>query len=116
MLGGVLVCIYPYNREGRLFEGGPAYLMKTDLDVPVLRKKKMCLPDTVPVTHGSVDPPSSRGVMIQVLSVTQLKHQYWILSWNTIGHLRQCERKRLFSLWTVHLPVSPLSTLWLGVG
>jgi hypothetical protein len=35
----------------------PTYLFKTDPDAPVSRKKEMYFPDTVPVTHGSVDSP-----------------------------------------------------------
>jgi hypothetical protein len=53
--------IYPYNREGGLFEG-TAYSIKTDLDAPVLRKKEMCFPDTIPVTHESAD-PSATGAL-----------------------------------------------------
>jgi hypothetical protein len=32
----------------------PTYSDKTDLDAPISRKKEICFPDTVPVTHGSV--------------------------------------------------------------
>jgi hypothetical protein len=39
------------------FSRGPTYLVKTDLDAPVSRKKQICFPNTVPVTRGSVDLP-----------------------------------------------------------
>jgi hypothetical protein len=39
------------------FLRGPAYSVKTDLDAPVSRKKEICFPDTIPVTHGSADSP-----------------------------------------------------------
>jgi hypothetical protein len=39
------------------FLGGPTYLVKTDLYVPVSRKKEICFPDTILVTHGSADSP-----------------------------------------------------------
>jgi hypothetical protein len=39
------------------FLRGPAYLVKIDLDAPVSKKKEICFPDTIPVTHGSVDSP-----------------------------------------------------------
>jgi hypothetical protein len=39
------------------FLRGPTYSVKTDLDAPVSRKKEICFPDTVPLTHGSVDLP-----------------------------------------------------------
>jgi hypothetical protein len=43
--------------EKEAFSRGPTYLVKTDLDAPVSRKKEICFPDTIPVTHGSVDSP-----------------------------------------------------------
>jgi hypothetical protein len=90
------------------FLRGPTYSVKIDLDALVSRKKEICFPDTVPVTHESADSTSGRGFMIRALSVLHQKHWYW----STTGNLRPCTRKRLFSLQTVHLPVSPLSTLW----
>jgi hypothetical protein len=51
-----------------------------------------------------------RSFMIQVLSVSQQKHPYWIIGWDTIRNLRPCVRKKLFLLQTVHLPVFQLST------
>jgi hypothetical protein len=30
----------------------PTYLVKTDLDASVSRKKEICFPNTIPVIHG----------------------------------------------------------------
>jgi hypothetical protein len=49
------------------FLRGPAYSIKTDLDAPVSRKKEICFPDIVPVTHGLA---SGGGFRIRVLSVS----------------------------------------------
>jgi hypothetical protein len=34
------------------FLRGPTYLVKTGLDGQVSRKKEICFPNTIPVTHG----------------------------------------------------------------
>jgi hypothetical protein len=39
------------------FLRAPTYLVKTDLDAPVSRKKELCFPDSVSVTRVSVDLP-----------------------------------------------------------
>jgi hypothetical protein len=67
------------------FLRGPAYLVKTDLDAPVSRKKEVCFRDIFPVTHGSVTSPVLGAFMTQVLSVSSWKHWYWILSGGLLG-------------------------------
>jgi hypothetical protein len=44
------------------FLRSPSYLVKTDLDAPVSRKKEICFPNTIPVTHGSLDSPVARAL------------------------------------------------------
>jgi hypothetical protein len=53
-----------------------------------------------------------QGLYDRVLSVPQQKHWYWIFSCGTIRNLSLWPRKKLFSLWAVYLPVTPLSTFW----
>jgi hypothetical protein len=46
-----------------------AYLVKADLDVPVSRKKEICFPNTVPVTHGSMDSPVVGALYLRLVSL-----------------------------------------------
>jgi hypothetical protein len=41
----------------------PTYSVKTDLAAPVSRKKEICFPNIVPVTHGSADSPVVAGAL-----------------------------------------------------
>jgi hypothetical protein len=59
-----------------IFWRGSAYSIKTDFDTSELRKKEICFPNTVPVTHGSADLPVVGAFMIWALSVTLWKHRY----------------------------------------
>jgi hypothetical protein len=58
MLGVFGVPFTPTIRK-EAFLRGPAYSVKTDLDVPLLRKKEICFSDTVLATHRSVDLPAA---------------------------------------------------------
>jgi hypothetical protein len=92
---------------------GPSHLIKTDFNAPVWREKEICFPNTISVSHGSVDSPGvgalwsgpcqspSGNIGIGSLAGTLLG--IWGCAWG----------KDCFSC-RVHLPVSPLSTLWIG--
>jgi hypothetical protein len=40
-----------------VFLRGPVYLVRTDFAAPVLRKKEICFPNTIPITPRSADSP-----------------------------------------------------------
>jgi hypothetical protein len=90
----------------------PTYSVKTDLDAPISRKKEMCFPDTIPVTHGSVYSQVARALWsrfcqsssgnIGIGSSVGRLFGIWDCTWG----------KSCFPADTVHPPVSPFSTLW----
>jgi hypothetical protein len=73
----------------------------------------MCFPDTIPVTHESADPSATGALWSGPCQSSSGNIGIGFLAGTLLG-IWGHTRGKDFSLWIVHLPVSPLSTLWAG--
>jgi hypothetical protein len=56
-MSGILGMPFTPTTGKEAFFRGPTYSVRTDFAAPVLRKKEICFPNTIPITPRSADSP-----------------------------------------------------------
>jgi hypothetical protein len=95
------------------FLRGPIYSVRNDFAAPVSRKRKYVFPVTSPLP---IDQQTRQLRGLHDLGLVSHPVKTLVMDpWLDYCKKFEAMCKEEFSLQTVHLPVSPLSTLWAGL-